>query len=362
MNGKKVILIICLITTILLVSGCQDLLEDLHTRYESTPTKIRYNIKYGYNVDCIGIGNYKIEYRFDLPELLKAESYNILYNHNYILESVVNNSFIFWNITGKNSATYELGIQAFIESESSITPDLNGENALTIAEISNLYPNLTYQFIRQQSNLGRILIDHNNIAIKSIAENIVQESKTNNSFLISKLLFVWLKENTKYKMHSQQGDVQPAIVTFNKKTGDCDDLAYLYISLCRSVGIPGRFIRGYLIKNEDGNVSATAHAWVEVFVGGNLGDNGWISVECACCTPSIQADVNQNFGVEDAFHLRLFVDDGSNESLNISLSGIYVQYYEQMDIELDAFAIVENYIEIESKQLVITKDNKRYYE
>ena len=80
----------------MLVTGCQDLLEEFPTRYESTPTKIRYNIKYGYNVDCIGTGKYNIEYRFDLPELLKTESYNILYKHNYILESAVNNSFILW--------------------------------------------------------------------------------------------------------------------------------------------------------------------------------------------------------------------------------------------------------------------------
>jgi len=343
------------------ISGCIDIFQDIPTIYESTPTRISYDIKYGYQVDCIGIGNHEISYRCFIPESIKTKSYSLLYNYNYNLITTENNNYIYWNISGENDAIYELGISASIESESNLFSDLNGKDALTIEEIINFYPETAEKFTQEQSNEDKILIDPYNSNIRLVANNIINQSKTNNSLLIAKSLFIWLKENTAYQVHDGQGDVQPAIVTLQKQTGDCDDLSFLYISLCRAAGIPARFVRGYLIKKEGENVVATAHAWAEVFVGNTFGNKGWTTVECACCTTSIQADINQNFGVEDAFHLRLFIDDGSNESINISLSGIHVQYYDKINIELESFAIVENYIELQSNQLVITKDNKRYY-
>jgi S1-C subfamily serine protease len=97
------------------------------------------------------------------------------------------------------------------------------------------------------------------------------------------------------------------------------------------------------MTEENGALNATAHAWVEIFVGNSLGNNGWIPVECACVTTSIQADIQQNFGIEDAFHLRLYVDDGSNESLITSLSGLSYTQSLQRHIELQPFAEITNY-------------------
>lgn len=362
MIRKITIFIVIILSTLSVFPGCVDIFQDIPTIYESTPTKISYNIKYGYQVECIGTGKYEINYRCDIPESIKTTSYSLLYNRNYSLLTTVNNSYLFWNISGENDDTFDLGISAHIESESNLISDLNGEGALTLEELISSNPKIVKQYSQSQSFEDRILIDTYNSNIKLIANNILNQSKTNNSFLIAKSIFIWLKENTDYQIHDGQGDVQPALVTLQKRAGDCDDLSFLYISLCRAVGIPARFVRGYLIKREGKNVAATAHAWAEVFVGSNIGNKGWVTVECACCTTSIEADINQNFGVEDAFHLRLFVDDGSNDSLNISLSGIHVQYYEKINIELQSFVIVENYLELRSDQLVVTKDNKRYYQ
>lgn len=361
MNRKIAIFSVIALLMLINLSGCSNFLQELPTKYESSPTKIRYNIQYGYQINCTGKGDYKIRYMLDLPELVKTLSYNILYLHDYALISSVNNSFLFWNISGKDSANYKLGILASVESENFYVSDLTGNNAMTIYEISRFFPDLTNQYTRQQSILDNKLIDPYDIDINTVAEDIITISASNNSFIVAKSIFIWLKENTAYKLHNGQGDVQPARVTLQKRTGDCDDLSFLYISLCRSIGIPARFIRGYLIK-EEREVTATAHAWVEVFVGNNIGNKGWIPVECACCSSSIQADINQNFGFEDAFHLRLFVDDGSNKSMNISQSGIHVQYFEKIDIDLESFAIVQNYKVLESKQLVVTNENNRYFE
>lgn len=347
-----------------ILSGCEAIFPP--TMYESTPTKVKYDIYYGYMVNCTGTGRYEIAYWCNIPEVLVGTiTYHLLYNQEYKTKTFVNNNFIRWNISGKDEQTYELGLMTQVESESYLVVDLNGENALTIEQISEIYPGFVNQYTQLQGNETIRFIDPYDPNIITIAETIHSSAETSNTFLLAKLLFVWLKENIQYQSHPDDEGVRPAAVTLSKKVGDCDDLSFLYISLCRVLGIPARFIRGYLLTSyENGTAIATAHAWVEVFVGGSVGQNGWIPVECACCTTSIESDIHQNFGVETAFHLRLFTDDGSNESLASTLSGIsYVTYGSNRAIEPPLqFAEIRNYQELELKKLVITGEKSRHYE
>jgi transglutaminase-like putative cysteine protease len=351
-----------MVVLITILSGCNAIISP--TIYEPTPTKVRYDISYGYLVNSTGTGRYEIAYWCNIPEVLVGNtSYHLLYNQEFQIKTLVNNSFVHWNISGKDEQTYELGLTARVESESYLVADLNGENALTIKEIAEIYPEIVNQYTQLQANETLRFIDPYDPNIITIAETIYSNAETNNTFLLAKSLFVWLKEDTHYQTHPNNEGVQPAAVTLQNKGGDCDDLSFLYISLCRVLGIPARFIRGYLLTSyENGTAIATAHAWVEVFVGGLVGHNGWIPVECACCTTSSETDVNQNFGVETASHLRLFTDDGSNESLISMLSGIsYVTYGKNRTIEIQLFTKILNYQEFESKKLVITRENTRYY-
>jgi hypothetical protein len=84
-------------------------------------------------------------------------------------------------------------------------------------------------------------------------------------------------------------------------------------------------------------------------------------VECASIG-NINTEVDQNFGVEDAGHLRLYVDDGSNNSFNSSISGPYIIYDEKLNVELIQILKIKNYKVIESKALKKSKDNYRYYD
>jgi transglutaminase-like putative cysteine protease len=351
-----------MLVLITILSGCEVIFPP--TIYELTPTKVSYDISYGYHVNSTGTGRYEIAYWCNTPKVLVGTTiYNILYNQEYQTKTLVNNTFIQWNISGKDKQTYELGFTAQVESESYLVADLKGENALTIKEITEMYPEVVNHYTRLQANQTTRFIDPYDPNITAIAETVCANAETNNSFLLAKTLFAWLKENIQYQTHPNDGGLRPAAVTLYNKVGDCDDLSFLYVSLCRAIDIPARFIRGYLLTSYDnGTVIATAHEWVEVFVGGTTGHNGWIPVECACITTSIETDINQNFGVESAFHLRLFTDDGSNESLAFSLSGIsYVTHGLNRNIELQSFVEISNYREQESKKLVITGENTRYY-
>jgi hypothetical protein len=365
MNKKNNLLICIFILSFLVLSGC---LNDGSTTYESHPTKNSYKIKYGYFINSTGTGNYEIKYDCDIPEVLLPGivSYKIIndtYSHE--IKKVVNNEIIRWDIADIDSNNYILGVEADVVAQSFIVKELNSEDALTIDKIKTDHLELIEQYCKPQVDNNIIYIDPDNPVIKNIAENVLLETGINNSLIIAKNLFVWLKNNTSYKTHPNDYTVQTASKTCQDKTGDCDDLSVLYISLCRTLEIPARFIRGILIDYDYEETSAMPHAWVEVFVGPNLGINGWIPVECAGTakgSDKIQTEIYQNFGVESADHLRFFTGNGSNESLNISMSGpSFTSYNSDIIIGAEAFLEITNYEILEKHELYVDKNGYREY-
>jgi len=346
------------------MSGCLDFLNFYNggVTYEEHPTKVQYTLRFGYTVNCSGLGEYEINYDCDIPELVKGTlSYNLLYNSDYVQTQLANNNIIRWNISGSDDNNYRLGIVANATAQSFLVSDLNGENALTLQEIQTLYPALVTQYCQDQIDSGTTYIESNNTIIKSTTNAVLHQVNSNNSFLIAKGLFQWLKENTAYQSHTNDNSVQTAMKTYQLKTGDCDDLSFLYISLCRSVGIPARFISGFLVEETNGFPSAVRHAWVEVFVGENITDDGWIPVECACTSDNMDVQIYQNFGIEDAGHLQLFTDDGSTESLNASLSGPSIKYDVGVDVVMTSFVEIDNYSVLESRELFVDGNGNRAY-
>ncbi|MBN2599711.1 MAG: transglutaminase family protein [Candidatus Thermoplasmatota archaeon] len=353
----------CILILVVAFSGCEMIFPPI--TYETTPTRISYELSYGYYVNITGTGRYEVTYLCDTPDvLIGTTTYSVLYNDEYQTRTLFNNTVIHWNISGKNANTFELGINAAINADSAIIADLNGNDALTIQQIKKTYPELIAQYTQVQANETIRFIDPYDPDIMGIANAIYTNEKTNNSFLLAKALFSWLKQHIVYQIHPDERIVRSAAITLDQKEGDCDDLSFLYISLCRALDIPARFIRGYLLtKNIDGSVTATPHAWTEIFVGPFETFNGWIPVESACRSTSIDSDIHQNFGMESAFHLRLFTDDGSNASLARSLTGIsYVTHEQNTVITLEPFADIRNYQELDAKKLCITEKNNRYYE
>jgi transglutaminase-like putative cysteine protease len=60
---------------------------------------------------------------------------------------------------------------------------------------------------------------------------------------------------------------------FSRKTGVCQDYAHVMVAMCRSVGIPARYVSGYLptalgprTDTADSNVEVMTHAWTEVAI------------------------------------------------------------------------------------------------
>ena len=362
MKKKLVSIVLILVLLVLTTSGCLDLIskKDTGKTYVSHPVKIQYSLSYGYNVTCAGTGEFTINYDCDIPETLIGQvTYDEL-NPDFKDITIAGNPMKRWNITSTGNNNYQLGINADVIAQSFLVSDISGEGALNLQEIKEQHPSIQNDFCSSQSNETTTFIDPSNQEISSTAQNIFTQTSSNNSLILAKNLFIWLKENTYYKRHGEEL-VQPAILTKQLGSGDCDDLSFLYISLCRSIDIPARFIRGFLIEETNGLVYAVPHCWTEVFVGGNLGNNGWIPVECAGNSSDIETELNQNFGVENAGHLRLFIDDGSDESLIGSLSGINFLYeINKISISRTEISEISSYAILESKKLVVENDHRRY--
>jgi transglutaminase-like putative cysteine protease len=56
--------------------------------------------------------------------------------------------------------------------------------------------------------------------------------------------------------------------------GVCQDFAHLMIAACRALGLPARYVSGYVYAPHRGTASAS-HAWTDVFVSGR----GWTSLD-----------------------------------------------------------------------------------
>lgn len=67
----------------------------------------------------------------------------------------------------------------------------------------------------------------------------------------------------------------PADEALARGRGVCQDFAHLMLACCRCLGIPGRYVSGYVLPGGDLGDQAASHAWVDVFADGT----GWASLD-----------------------------------------------------------------------------------
>jgi transglutaminase-like putative cysteine protease len=86
----------------------------------------------------------------------------------------------------------------------------------------------------------------------------------------------------KYKTGSS--DVaDTATVAFKSGEGVCQDQAHVYIASARAIGIPTRYVSGYLFTGDQ--TDAASHAWVDVWLGAEA---GWQSIDVTHKRPAVR--------------------------------------------------------------------------
>ena len=84
-------------------------------------------------------------------------------------------------------------------------------------------------------------------------------------------------EHFEYKPQTTRVD-SPIDEALEARSGVCQDFAHIFIALVKPLGIPARYVSGYLFRNEhsvDRSGDGATHAWVEAF----LPRLGWIGLD-----------------------------------------------------------------------------------
>ena len=92
--------------------------------------------------------------------------------------------------------------------------------------------------------------------------------------------------------------IRGAAWTFENKRGTCDEITHLFMSLCRAVGLPVRYVSGYSFGTFEESDDWGPHAWGEVFLPGA----GWVPMD----------PTYNEIGWLDPTHLKISVSTDGN--------------------------------------------------
>lgn len=109
-------------------------------------------------------------------------------------------------------------------------------------------------------------------------------------------LYEWVKKlsSTIYSQFTYDPDATSVNTTVKRalklKRGVCQDYAHLMIAVCRSVGLPSRYVSGYHfvgdLQGGNADFEQASHAWVETHIPGT----GWLGFD-----PTNNAEVNWRY-------------------------------------------------------------------
>lgn len=117
---------------------------------------------------------------------------------------------------------------------------------------------------------------------------------------------------------SGASDVQDsAAVAFRSGEGVCQDHAHVFIASARAVGMPARYVSGYLYTGD--TQDAASHAWVDIWLGPDI---GWQSMDVTHKRPAVRTYCRLAVGRDylDAAPVRGVRQGGGGEKMEAVVS------------------------------------------
>lgn len=183
-----------------------------------------------------------------------------------IYEDADGNKIAFWETKGRGLTEYKIVFEAdFSPVWYNIDPSKIGNYDTTSPE---------YQKYTKPSPW----IESDNEAIVKLAHEIVGNER--NPLIQARLIHDWVETNI------GPGDPQTALETLEKRSSDCGGHSFLFIALCRALGIPARpvagiqpdYYQGRFISRVDQQGGLGFHVWSEFYLPGY----GWVQCDTAC--------------------------------------------------------------------------------
>jgi len=100
--------------------------------------------------------------------------------------------------------------------------------------------------------------------------------------------------------------------------GVCQDHAHAMVAAARALGIPARYVSGYLYARDDGQPHEAAHAWAEVWVEGI----GWIGFDPAneCCPNDLYIRLGSGLDAREAAPIKGIALGTGEESMDVTVA------------------------------------------
>lgn len=167
-------------------------------------------------------------------------------------------------VTFDSHSASELKIESRVEVAPSVQRRSNSHTAFTLPQLPWTAPTSDSLWLYRQSD--------------DSAEVTALAQRLNAQVFGAPLAFFEHLNTTLHSMIDRQmrveGHAQTPAQTLALGRGACRDLTVLYLAVCRSLGVAGRFVSGYQGQEATPDGQRHLHAWPEVFVP-ELGWMGW---------------------------------------------------------------------------------------
>lgn len=106
-----------------------------------------------------------------------------------------------------------------------------------------------------------------------------------------------------------------AAEVLSQGSGVCQDHSHLFIACCRALGIPARYVSGYLYSGSETDPEVAMHAWAEAWIAGS----GWLSFDVSNGQPAGPAHLKLAVGRDylEACPVRGIRFGGGDETLEV---------------------------------------------
>lgn len=148
----------------------------------------------------------------------------------------------------------------------------------------------------------------NNSYIQKLAKKIAGEEK--NPYWIARRVFDYLGKHLSYNL-KPVGGWNPAPTVLKRGTASCSEYSYSMIALCRSLGVPVRYVGAVSRRGDDASIDEVYHRWTEVY----LPPYGWIPFDANKGDSELPGRKVQGIGNVSARYIITTENGGGDEYL-----------------------------------------------
>ena len=276
-----------------------------------TSYHIKHITRYRYTSQVIDCANQVMLYPIqDAQQVLKKHELHI--SHKPDLEEFVD---YFGNRVGIFSVIMpitELVIESDIEIEiaPAVLPETNypvKDQWEKLAELTDQFPYMDFMMLENFDHEDEVL---------AMSKNLVDRSLS--PFETAQILSKYVYDNFEYRKGVTTVETS-ADEIWKLKAGVCQDFAHILLVMLRMVGIPARYVSGYICpKDQELRGEGATHAWVEVCAP----FYGWIGLDptnnCIASDRHVRLAIGRNFS--DCTPVKGTYKGSSEHTLEVSVS------------------------------------------